>query len=108
MASRNNSIHDMVQEIKRLQTILDNMANIDKQCALEEDITRRILWTRHSGVRSAVGHIPAKVLHNILENDKMCNLVDRVKADQFLEEISRVFNGALDKLASDDQVHLRW
>ncbi|KAI5987758.1 hypothetical protein F5J12DRAFT_554393 [Pisolithus orientalis] len=102
--SRDDSIHDMVQEIKRLQTTLDTTENIDEQYALEEDITGRILWTCHSGFRSAVGHIPAKVLHNILENDKMCNLVDRVK---FLEEISRVFNGALDKLATDNQAHLR-
>lgn len=103
-ASRHGNIHNMVQEIKALQTTLDFTENIDEQLALEEDIAGKILWTCYSGLRSAVGHIPTKVLHNVLENDKMCNLADRVK---FLEEISRVFDDALAELPTDDQAHLR-
>ncbi|KAI6146411.1 hypothetical protein BKA82DRAFT_2250734 [Pisolithus tinctorius] len=102
--SGQGGIDDMIQDIKTLQMTLDATKNTDEQFALEEDITGRILWTCHSGLRSAVGHIPAKVLYNILEGDKMCNLVDRVK---FLEEISQVFNDALAELPTDDQAHLR-
>ncbi|KAI6152673.1 hypothetical protein BKA82DRAFT_1008447 [Pisolithus tinctorius] len=103
-ASKHDNIRNMVEEIKALQTTLDATENIDEQLALEEDITGRILWTCHYGLRSEVGHIPAKVLHSILENDKLCNLLDRV---MFLEEISRVFNDALAELPTDDQAHLR-
>ncbi|KAI5990819.1 hypothetical protein F5J12DRAFT_786435 [Pisolithus orientalis] len=120
-ASRHDNIRNMVEEIKALQTTLDATEIIDEQLALEEDITGRIPWTCHYGLCSEVGHIPAKVLHSILENDKLCNLLDRVKMSdwtyartkaiesrhQFLEEISRVFNDALAELPTDDQAHFR-
>ncbi|KAI6008042.1 hypothetical protein EDC04DRAFT_915072 [Pisolithus marmoratus] len=102
--SGHGGIRDKVQVIKTLQTKLDVMEDIDEQLALEEDITGRILWTCHSGLRSVVGHIPAKVLHNILENDEVYDLMDRIK---FLDEISTVFNDALAELPTDDQAHLR-
>ncbi|KAI6107574.1 hypothetical protein EDD16DRAFT_96657 [Pisolithus croceorrhizus] len=97
-------IHDMVEDIKQLQMKLDDTKNIDEQLALEEDITGKVLWACHSGLRSAVGHIPAMVLHSALENDKVYNLMDRVR---FLEEITRVLNDALAELPTDDQSHLR-
>ncbi|KAI6042225.1 hypothetical protein EDC04DRAFT_2661556 [Pisolithus marmoratus] len=58
--SGHGGIRDKVQVIKTLQTKLDATEDIDEQLALEEDITGRILWTCHSGLRSVVGHIPAK------------------------------------------------
>lgn len=76
---RHDSICNMVTEIKILQTKLDCVENIDEQLALEENVTGMILWACHCGLRSAVGHIPAKVLHNVLENDEMYDLLDRVK-----------------------------
>ncbi|KAI6043678.1 hypothetical protein EDC04DRAFT_2649354 [Pisolithus marmoratus] len=102
--SGRDSIRDMVQEIKTLQTSLDAVENIDEQLALEEDITGRILWTCHSGLRSAVGHIPTQVLNSILKEDKMYDLADRVK---FLEETLKVLRDALAELPTDDQSHLR-
>ncbi|KAI6043669.1 hypothetical protein EDC04DRAFT_634551 [Pisolithus marmoratus] len=103
-ASRHIGFHDMVEEIKNLQTKLDGTQNEDDQLALEEDITGRILWACHSGLRSTVGHTLAKVLNSILKDDKVYHLMDRVK---FLEQICRVFNDALAELPTDDQAHLR-
>lgn len=97
-------IHDMVEEIKKLQEGLDTTKNNYEQCALEEDVTGRILWACYSGLYSVVGHIPAKVLHSALANDSLYTLMDRLK---FLEEISRIFNDALAELPTDDQAHLQ-
>ncbi|KAI6043684.1 hypothetical protein EDC04DRAFT_636226 [Pisolithus marmoratus] len=102
--SPHGGIHNMVEEIKELQKKLDTTENNDEKLALEEDITGRILWVCHSGLRSAVGHVQAKVLNSVLKEDKMYNLTNRIK---FLEEISRVFNDALAELPTDDQAHLR-
>lgn len=97
-------IRNTMRKIEELEERLDATNNINEQLALEEDITGRILWTCHAGLRDTVGHIPAKVLHGILENDKMYDLMGRVK---FLEGISGVFNDALTELPTDDQAHLR-
>lgn len=104
MVSGYNSIRKMLGDIEILRTKLDHTENIDEQLALEEDVTGRILWTCHFGLRSFVGHIPAKVLCDVLENDEVYDLTDRVK---FLEDISTVFNDALAELPTDNQVHLR-
>ncbi|KAI6043674.1 hypothetical protein EDC04DRAFT_2649288 [Pisolithus marmoratus] len=58
-ASRHVEFRAMVEEINDLQKKLDGTENNDDQLALEEDITGRILWACHSGLRSTVGHIPA-------------------------------------------------
>ncbi|KAI5987755.1 hypothetical protein F5J12DRAFT_554344 [Pisolithus orientalis] len=94
--SRRDSIHTMVQDIKTRQTALDATENVDEQLALEEDITGRILWTCHSGLRPAVEHIPAKVLHSILKNDKICNLVDRVEVSNWMHTRTKVIESQAD------------
>lgn len=103
MVSGHNNIRRMLRDIESLRTKLDDTENVDEQLALEEDITGRILWTCHFGLRSAVGHIPAKVLRSVLGNDEVYDLMDWVK---FLEDISTVFNDALAELPTDDQAHL--
>ncbi|KAI6042220.1 hypothetical protein EDC04DRAFT_1028175 [Pisolithus marmoratus] len=103
-SSRHVEFRAMVEEINDLQKKLDGTENNDDQLALEEDITGRILWACHSGLRSTVGHIPAMVLNSTLKDDKMYHLLDRVK---FLDEICTIFNDALAELPTDDQAHLR-
>ncbi|KAI6043175.1 hypothetical protein EDC04DRAFT_2891194 [Pisolithus marmoratus] len=95
-ASRHVEIPDMVEEIKKLQTVLDATKNIDEQLALEEDITGRAIPRLLPDLN--------QVLNSVLKEDKMYNLMNRVK---FLEEISKVFNDALAELPTDDQAHLR-
>lgn len=102
--SGHDGIQSMVREIKSLQAVLDVTTDIGERCALEEDITGKILWTCHCGLRFSVGHIPAKVLYSILKEDKVYDVMNRIS---FLEEISKVFKDALAALPSDDHTHLR-
>ncbi|KAI6008038.1 hypothetical protein EDC04DRAFT_2907341 [Pisolithus marmoratus] len=107
-ALRHVEFRAMVEEINDLQKKLDGTENNDDQLALEEDITGRILWACHSGLRStAIPRSPPdlnQVLNSILKDDKMYHLLDRVK---FLDEICTIFNDALAELPTDDQAHLR-
>ncbi|KAI6030067.1 hypothetical protein EDC04DRAFT_118650 [Pisolithus marmoratus] len=96
------NVHSMVREIASLQGKLQATRDEGEQCALEEDITGKILWFYWQGIRSEVDQLLPKVV-DCIRNDADEDYHYRTGLRQIAEIIKR----ALHEIPDDDIVHLR-
>ncbi|KAI6022065.1 hypothetical protein EDC04DRAFT_343260 [Pisolithus marmoratus] len=91
-----STIRGIVSLEKKLQATHDE----DEQCALEEDITGKILWFYWDGIRSEMDQILPKVV------DRIWNDADEdYRAG--LRQIAEIIKRAPHEIPDDDTIHLR-
>lgn len=104
--ARNTTIKSMVEDVKALQVKLNTTEDDDEQCALEEDITGRILLIGWCGIHSEIEPVLAEAMEYIMKDETVSRAVLSTRVG-FLERFGRIFEEAIAEPPEQDQAHLR-